>query len=230
VPTHLPTRIQVDGVAYVFERAESPADAGTLTAVGCVGTFELVRTDQAGQGDVVYLRAVSGPGASAQVYRYEPAVTFDVEFEVSERPQTISALDERYRLEQLWEPTMLSSTSVILFTDDVADPEPEVLYGLDVTESVVGGAIGEYRLAGDAQAPTDELAAAAEQARLHPAITVGDRTYVIVAVYTPGGATRNGFMTLFSTGTDEVPERVLGRDQREPGLYVFALETPTSGG
>jgi len=229
LPTNLPARIQVSGTAYVFERAESPADAGTLTVLGCVGPFELLRSDQVDQSDAVYLRAVTG-GAGTQVYRYAAAVTFDVDFEVADRPQTISALDERYRLERLWEPSMFSSTSVILFTDDVSNPEPGVLFGVAVTQTVVGDAIGEYRPADDAEAPSDELATAAELAGLHPDLTIGGRTYVIVAVYSPVGTTRNGFMTLFSTGTAEVPEQILGRDPREPELYVFALETPTGGG
>jgi hypothetical protein len=229
LPTNLPARIQVGGTAYVFERAEATADAGTLTVLGCVGAFELLGSDQVDQSDAVYLRAVIGGGAGTQVYRYAAAVTFDVDFEVTDRPQTISALDERYRLERLWHPAVFSSTSVLLFTDDVSNPEPGVIFGVAVAQSVVGDAIGEYRPADDAEAATDDLATAAELAGLHPDLTIGGRNYVIVAVYSPVGTTRSGFMTLFSTGTAEVPERVLGRDPREAELYVFVLETPTEG-
>ena len=49
--------------------------------------------------------------------------------------------------------------------------------------------------------------------------------YVLVDVYRPTGTTSNGFITLFGTPTEGTPEVLLGRDQREPDLLVFVLET-----
>ncbi len=196
-------------------------DAGTLTRIGCVGPFEAARTDQADRSEVIYLRA----GTGEQVYRFEAALTFEVEFEVTGRPQTISALDARYHLQAVWQPSAYSSTSVILFVEDPADPAPNVIYGLDVSESVVGDAIGEYRRPDDTAQGTDELAAA-EAAGLHPDLVINGQLYVLVDVYTPAGTTSNGFVTLFGTTTDETPDLLLGRDHRELELFVFALDAP----
>jgi hypothetical protein len=230
LPLHLPTRLQIGGVAYVFVRAESPADAGTLTRLGCVGPFELARSDLADQADVVYLRATGTGAGSTQVYRFESALTFEVEFEVTERPQTISALDQSYRLAQVWESSVYSSPSVILFVDDPADPAPAVVYAVNVSQTVVGEAIGEYRLTEDAASPTEEIAAAGAQAGLHPDLTINGRVYVLAAVYTPAGTTQNGFMTLFSSSTGDVPDRLLGRDQRDRDLFVFVVAAPAGEG
>jgi hypothetical protein len=218
VPVNLPTRIQVGGVAYLFAAAEAPGDVGTLTRIGCAGPFELTITDQADQADAIYLR--SGTGGS--VYRFDAALTFEVQFEASEQPQTITALDQRYRLEQTWQPSVYSSTSVILFVEDPAEPTPAVVYGLNVTESSGGDAVGEYRSVDEPTQPPAELAAAAEQAGLHADLVINGQTYVLTEIYTPAGTTRNGFMTLFGSTTDA--EVLLGRDERDVELFVFVLE------
>ena len=50
--------------------------------------------------------------------------------------------------------------------------------------------------------------------------------YILVDVYTPSGTTSNGFMTLFATTTEETPEVLLGRDQRQQDeLFIFAVES-----
>ena len=220
VPVNLPTRIQVGGVAYLFAAAEAAADVGTLTQIGCAGPFELMVTDEADQADVIYLR--SGPGGP--VYRFDAALTFEVQFEASEQPQTITALGQRYRLEQAWQPSVYSSTSVLLFVEDPAEPAPAVVYGLNVTQTSIGDAIGEYRSVDEPTQPPAELAAAAEQAGLHPDLVINGQTYVLADVYTPAGTTRNGFMTLFASTSDEDAEVLLGRDARDVALFVFVLE------
>ena len=224
VPEHLPNPIQFGGVAYVFVRAEASEDVGTLTQLGCIGPFELASTDQADVEEVLYLRT-TGSDADDQVYRFEAAPTFEVEFQITDRPQVVVAGDQRYRVEQVWQPSVYSSTSVILFVQDPADPAPEVIYGLDVSDTVVGDAIGEYRLPDDSAAP-EEITAAAEAAGLNPDLTINGLLYVLVDVYTPSGTTGNGFMTLFATTTEETPEVLLGRDQRqEDELFIFAVES-----
>ena len=200
IPEHLPTPIQFGGIAYVFARAEASEDVGTLTRIGCIGPFELASTDQADADEVLYLRT-TGAGADDLVYRFEAAPTFKIEFQVTERPQVISTGDQRYRMEQVWQPSVYSSTSVILFVEDPADPAPEVIYGLDVSDTAVGDAIGEYRLPDDSATP-EEITAAAEEAGLNPDLTINGQTYNLIDVYRPTGTTSNGFITLFGTPTE----------------------------
>jgi hypothetical protein len=228
IPEHLPTPIQVGGVAYVFARAEASEDVGTLTRIGCVGPFELATTDHADVEEVVYLRT-TGSNADDQVYRFEAGPTFEIEFEVAERPQVVTTGDQRYRAEPVWQPSVYSSTSVILFVRDPADPAPDVIYGLNVSDTVVGDAIGEYRLPDDS-ATSEEVTAAAEQVGLNPDLTINGLLYVLVEIYTPSGTTRNGFMTLFAAATAGPPEVLLGRDQREDELFIFVVESPQTTG
>ena len=229
VPEHLPNPIQFGGVAYVFVRAEASEDVGTLTQIGCIGPFQLASTDQSDVEEVLYLRT-TGSDADDQVYRFEAAPTFEVEFQITDRPQVVVAGDQRYRVEQVWQPSVYSSTSVILFVEDPADPAPEVIYGLAVSDTVVGDAIGEYRLPGDSAAP-EEITAAAEEAGLNPDLTINGLLYVLVDVYTPSGTTGNGFMTLFATTAEETPEVLLGRDQRqEDELFIFVGESSPPAG
>jgi hypothetical protein len=224
----LPTRIQLEGVAYRFVSAQAPAEAGTLTVIGCAGPFEVASTDEADRADVLYLRSATATAAAEQVYRFEAALTFDVELEITERPQVLTALDQTYRLEAIWQPAVYSSTSVLLFVEDPEDESPAVIYALDVSHSPAGDAVGEYRLATD-DAPAAEVAAPAGAEGLHPDLTINGERYTLVAVYTPAGTTRNGFMTLFGTVTEQGDAvRVLGRDQRELGLYVYAADAPAA--
>jgi hypothetical protein len=231
IPSHLPTRIQLGGVAYVFVRAEAPDDVGTLSRIGCIGPFESASTDQADQAEVIYLRSTGSGPASQQVYRFEAARTYQIQFQVAERPQVIATDDQSYRLEQVWQSSVYSSTTVILFVQDPANPAPEVIYGLDVSQTVVGDVIGEYRLPGETAQPSEEeVSAAAEQAGLNPDLTINGQVYILANVYTPTGTTTNGFMTLFGTATEGTPEMLLGRDQRELELFIFVLDTPQTSG
>ena len=230
IPAHLPTRIQLGGVAYLFVGAEAPDAVGTLTRIDCIGPFESASTDQADQAQVIYLRATGSGTASQQVYRFEVALTYQIQLEVTEQPQVISAADQSYRLGQVWQPSLYSSTSVILFVQDSANPAPEVIYGLNVSQTVVGDFIGEYRLPGETAQPSEEMIAAAEQAGLNPDLTINGLDYILVDVYTPTGTTRNGFMTLFGTTTEGTPEMLLGRDKRELELFIFVVNAPAETG
>lgn len=184
----------------------------------------MASTDQDDAEAVLYL-LTTGADAGDQVYRFEAAPTFEIEFQVTERPQVVTTGDQRYRVEQVWQPSVYSSTTVILFVDDPADPAPEVIYGLDVSDSVVGDAIGEYRLPDDS-APPEELTAAAEAAGLNPDLTINGLLYVLADIYTPSGTTSNGFVTLFATTTEGTPEVLLGRDPRQDELLIFVGESP----
>jgi hypothetical protein len=220
----LPTPIRFGDVSYVFVRAEPAADAGTLTRIGCIGPFELVSTDQAEADDVVYLR-INAVDADNQIFRFEAVPTFEIEFQVTERPQVLSTGDQQFRVEQVWQPSVFSSTSVILFAGDPADPAPDVIYGLDVSDTVVGGAIGEYRRPAEQAQPSEELTTAAEEAGLHPDLTINGETYNLVDIYRPTGTTSNGFLILYGTSTEATPEVLLGRDWREPELLVLEVDS-----
>ena len=222
VPANLPTRVQLGGVAYLFAGVEAADAVGTLTTIGCAGAFELARTDQADQAEVIYLRSTQSGPASEQVYRFEAAPTYQIELQVTDQPQVIAADDQTYHLQAVWQPSTYSSLSVILFVQDPQDPTPGVVYALDVSRTAAGDAIGEYQLAADNAPPASEPTAA-EQVGLNPDLTLAGQHYVLVNVYTPVGTTRNGFMTLFATSTG-APEMVLGRDQREAQLLVFEVD------
>jgi len=230
IPSHLPTRVQLGGLAYLYVRAEAPDAVGTLTRIGCIGAFEWSTSDQADQAQVIYLRPTGSDAASQQVYRFEVALTYQIQFQVTEQPQVIATGDQSYRLGQVWQSSVYSSTSVILFVQDPATPAPEVIYGLNVSQTVVGDVIGEYQLAPEDSQSSDEMSAAAEQAGLNPDLTINGQVYVLVDVYTPTGTTRNGFITLFGTTSEGTPDMLLGRDQRKPELFIFVLDAPTEAG
>ncbi|WP_193615425.1 hypothetical protein [Desertimonas flava] len=221
IPAHLPARFQLGGVAYLFVAAESADAAGTLTRIGCVGPFGLARSDQADESEVLFL-VVDGP-TDDEVYRFAAAPTFQIEFQVTDQPQVLAAGDQRLRLQQVAQPSIYSSPSVILFVADADDPAPDIVYALDVSRTVVGDALGEYRPVDDGEAPDQAMATAAEQVGLNADLTIAGRDYVLVDIYTPIGTTRNGFMTLFGPSTGS-PEVVFGRDLRETGLFVFGAE------
>ncbi|MEJ7837754.1 MAG: hypothetical protein WKF81_03005 [Thermomicrobiales bacterium] len=224
LPDHLFNRVQLGGIAYVFVRADAADAAGTLTRIGCVGPFEAVSTDQGPATEVLYLRIPGQAGSGQQVYRFEAATTFQVQIELTDQPEVVSAGDQRYRLSQTWQPSVYSGTSVIFFVADPAIPAPDVMYAVNVYNSVVGDVIGEYRLPGENAQPSADLAAAAEQVELNPDVTYGGQQYILVNIYYPAGTTSNGFMTLFSASQEGLGDVLLGRDKRELDLYFFEIE------
>jgi hypothetical protein len=189
----------------------------------------LASTDDVDVEAVVYLRT-TGAGADDRVYRFEAGPTFEIELEIAERTQVVSAGDQRYRVDQVWQPSTYSSTSVILFVQDPSDPAPATIYGLNVSETAIGDAIGEYSRTAEPAQPSEELATVAEAAGLNPDLTITGQTYNLVEVYRPTGTTSNGFITLFATSTEESPDVLLGRDQREPGLLVFVVDSAPPAG
>jgi hypothetical protein len=96
-----------------------------------------------------------------------------------------------------------------------------------VSQTVVGDAIGEYRLSAEPTEPGEQVAAAAEQAGLHPDLTIDGRTYQLVDVLFPAGTTRNGFVTLFESSAEGSSAPLLGRDVRRLELFIFAVEGST---
>jgi hypothetical protein len=228
VPANLPNRIQYGGIAYAFTSSQAPADAGELTPIGCAGAFEVATTDQADRSEVLYLRYAGDGPASEMVYRFEAGVTYDVEFEVTGRAQRIGTGDQVFQLTDIWYPSVYSSTTVILF---VADPEAtasETIYAVNVSTSVSGEAIGEYRLAEGEETASDEVIAAAEGTDLHPDLTLEGTRYVLVNVHLPIGTTTNGFVTIFSASGEGEADLVLGRDLRRLELFLYTV-VPSGG-
>jgi len=232
LPTHLPIRIQLGGIAYSFVRIDTVDAGGTLTRIGCIGPFEAVSTDQANRSQVIYLRA-TGQGASQQLYRFEAAVTFQVQIEVTGRPDLISAgdqPDEQYQLQQIWQPAIHASTTVILFVADLKEATPATFYAVNVHNTVVGEVIGEYQLQEESAQPSEAMVKAASQAEMNPDLTVDGRRYLLVNIYTPVGTTTNGFVTLFAASQDGHADILLGRDKRRPELFVYRSNAPAPTG
>ena len=232
LPTHLPNRIQQSGIAYSFVRIDTLDAGGTLTRIGCIGPFEAVSTDQADRSQVIYLRA-TGQGASQQLYRFEAAVTFQVQIEVTGRPDLISSgdqPDEQYQLQQIWQPAIHASTTVILFVADLKEATPATFYAVNVHNTVVGEVIGEYQLQEESAQPSEAMVKAAGQAEMNPDLTVDGQRYLLVNIYTPVGTTTNGFVTLFAASQDGHADILLGRDKRRPELFVYRSNAPAPTG
>lgn len=223
LPSRLPNRIQLGGIAYAFVGTEAHDASGELTLVGCVGAFEVSSIEGVDRSEVLILR-FTGPGpASEAAYRFEAAVTYGVEFEITGRAQVISDGERDYRLTQAWQRSLYSSTTVILFTGNPDDASPEMFYAVNVFSTVVGDAIGEYRIAGENDQPSDEMTAAAEPAGLNPDLTVAGQRYLLVNVYIPVGTTTNGFVSIFATTSEGDAEILLGRDKRRLELFIYEL-------
>jgi hypothetical protein len=215
LPSYLPTQLQLGGIAYAFAGTQPEDEAGDLTRIGCVGAFEILVTDQADRSEVIYLRN------GEQLYRFESALTFSVEFEVVGQPQRIGTDEQQFRLVDTWLPSVYSSTTVILFVSDLEATQPEVFYALNVSNNVVGEVIGEYRLAEQNDQPSPDVTAAAEAAGINPDLTIEGRRYLLANVFVPVGTTTNGFVTLFSASGEGEAELLLGRDVRRLELFIY---------
>jgi hypothetical protein len=147
-----------------------------------------------------------------------------VELEVTDQPRVISAggqADQQYTLLATWRPSMYSSTTVILFAEDPENQASGVIYAVDVSNTVVGEVIGEYRLPGESNEPSQEMVAAAEDAGINPDLTINGQVYLLVAIYEPAGTTTNGFVTLYSSGPEQDAAFLLGRDKRRLELFIY---------
>ena len=229
MPARLPSRFQLGGVAYALAGSVPPGDVGELAPFGCIGAFEVATAEGEDRAQVLYLRTATT--AADAVYRFEAAVTYNVTFEISGRPQVIAAADEQFRLNQAWQSSIYSSTTVLLFASDPENAAPDLFYGVDISGSARGDAVGEYRLSNETDQPSDELAAAATEAGLNPDLIVAGQRYLLTGIYLPAGTTTNGFVTLFSPATEGVENRVLGRDLRRLELFIYEpIAAPETGG
>jgi hypothetical protein len=229
-PTYLPNRIQIGGISYVLAGAESPADAGTLTRIACIGAFEVAYSDQVDRAKVLYLRYLGGGEAGQSVYRFEVATTFSVEFEITGNAQRIQAGDQVFRLTAVWTQSIHTSESVILFVADPDEQAPDVYYGVNVSNTVVGDVIGEYRKADANAEPNEAVVTLGAQYGLYGDLTIRGQRYVLVNVFLPVGTTTNGFLTLFSATEEGASQLLLGRDKRELELFVYEAIAQATGG
>ncbi len=230
LPTYLPTRIQIGGASYVLVGSESPSEAGTLTRIACIGAFEVASSDQADPTEVLYLRYLGGGAAGQSVYRFQVATTYSVDFEITGNAQRIQAGDQVFRLTAVWTLSLYTSASVNLFTSDPDEQAPEVYYGVNVSNTVVGDVIGEYRKADADAEPESAMGTLGAQYGLYADVTVRGQRYLLVNVFLPVGTTTNGFLTLFSATGEGDPQLLLGRDKRELELFVYEPIAQTVGG
>lgn len=227
VPSYLPNRVQIGGVAYGFVRGEAVGDVGKLTRITCIGPFEAAATDQADRAQVIYLRSTERD--AVQVFRFEAVLTFRVDIEVTGQTRTVNAADRPYQLLQTWQPWIYGSLSILLFIDDLENASPETIYAVDVHDSVVGELVAEYRLAEGDEQPTEAIATALGGTDFNPDLILNGQRYVVVAIFYPVGTTTNGFLTLFSSDPDGDSDILIGRDKRETELFVFRGNQPTGG-
>jgi hypothetical protein len=227
VPARLPNSFQFNGIAYAFAGTEDPDQAGELTRIGCLGPFAIAHTDAADRSEVLYLQT-GGQGGS-EVFRFEAAITYGVEFEITGRPQVIAAGEQEYRLVGAWQRSIYSSTTVILFAENPEDRSPDTLYAVNVFSSTVGDVIGEYHLSEQNQNASDEMVSAADGTGLNPDLVLEGQRYLLVNVFVSAGTTTNGFVTLFAASGDGDPELLIGRDLRRLELFIYNA-IPRSGG
>ncbi len=209
---------------------ESPAEAGTLTRIACIGAFEVASSDQADPAEVLYLRYLGGGEAGSMVYRFEVATTYSVEFEITGNAQRIQAGDQVFQLAAVWTQAIHTSESVILFVANPEEQAPDLYYGVNVSNTVVGDVIGEYRKADANAQPDDAMTAAGAQYGLYSDLTILGQRYLLVNIYLPVGTTTNGFLTLFSATGEGESQLLLGRDKRELELFIYEPIPQTSGG
>jgi hypothetical protein len=218
LPERLPLRIQLSGVAYSFVGQEELANLNDirLRRIGCVGPFEAVEAQGVGAGQVIYLRI----GRNAQtLYRYETASSFAVDFTVAGDAQVITAGDESYVLGETWQRSIYSSVTAIVFAQDPTAPDPPRVFAVPVDGDVIAEYVPEV---GDVVKAPAELRARAEEVGINPDLVLaGNRRYLLVNLWSPVGTTTNGWVTLYSSAGEGLPDTLLATDPRSLDLFIY---------
>jgi len=224
LPERLPTRIQLSGVAYSFVRQEELANDIKLRRIGCVGPFEAVQAQGAGEGQVIYLRA----SRTAQtLYRYETASSFAVDFVVAGGAQVITAGDESYVLGETWHRSIYSSVTAIVFAQDPSAPDPPRVFAVPVDGDIIAEYVPEV---GDVVEPPAELRALAEEEGINPDLVLaGSRRYLLVNLWSPIGTTTNGWVTLYSSAGEGVADTLVATDPRSLDLFIYRRSGAATG-
>ena len=226
LPERLPLRIQLSGVAYSFVGQEELANLQDirLRRIGCVGPFEAVQAQGAGEGQVIYLRA----SRTAQtLYRYETASSFAVDFTVAGNAQVITAGDESYVLRETWRRSIYSSVTAIVFAQDPTAADPPRVFAVPVDGDVIAEYVPEV---GDVVEAPAELRARAEEGGINPDLVLaGNRRYLLVNLWSPIGTTTNGWVTLYSSTGEGIADTLLATDPRSLDLFVYRRSGAAAG-
>jgi hypothetical protein len=226
LPERLPRRIQLSGVAYGFVRQEELANLNDirLRRIGCVGPFEAVQAQGAGEGQVIYLRA---DRTTQTLYRYETASSFAVDFTVASNAQVITAGDERYVLGETWQRSIYSSVTAIVFAQDPNAADPPRVFAVPVDGDVIAEYVPEV---GDVVEAPEELRARAEAEGINPDLVLaGNRRYLLVNLWSPVGTTTNGWVTLYSSTGEGIADTLLATDPRSLDLFVYRRSGAAAG-
>ncbi|MDF2757755.1 MAG: hypothetical protein K0S99_387, partial [Thermomicrobiales bacterium] len=218
LPERLPLRIQLSGLAYSFVRQEELTNLQDirLRRIGCVGPFEAVQAQGAGEGQVIYLRASRTAQA---LYRYETASSFAVDFTLAGNAQVITAGDESYVLGETWRQSIYSSVTAIVFVQDPTATDPPRVFAVPVDGDVIAEYVPEV---GDVVEAPAELRARAEEEGINPDLVLaGNRRYLLVNVWSPIGTTTNGWVTLYSSTGEGIADTLLATDPRSLDLFVY---------
>jgi len=226
LPERLPLRIQLSGVAYRFVGQEELANLEDirLRRIGCVGPFEAVQAEGAGEGQVIYLRA----SRDAQtLYRYETSSSFAVDFTVAGDAQVITAGDQSYVLAETWHRSIYSSVTAIVFAQDPSAADPPRVFAVPVDGDVIAEYVPEV---GDVVEAPAELRARAEEAGINPDLVLaGNRRYLLVNLWSPVGTTTNGWVTLYSSTGEELADTLLATDPRSLDLFIYRRSGAATG-
>lgn len=216
LPTRLPARIQLSGVAYRFAETVDVGGDLQLARIGCVGPFEAAQAQGEDVLQVLYLRTSR---FSETLFRYEAATSFGVQYVVTGSAQVITAGDQTYVLDETWQRSVYSSYTNILYAQDPETLDPPRLFG----DPVDGDVIAEYAPeGGDVVEPPEELRAAAAEVGINPDLVLGgQRRYLLVNLWRPIGTTTNGWVTLYSSVGEGVADTVLATDPRSLDLLIY---------
>ena len=214
----------MSGIAYSFVEQQQIANDIRLRRIGCVGPFEAVNEQGAGEGRIVYLRI----DRSAQtLYRYEAASSFAVDFTLAGDARVITSGDLRYVLGEAWQRSIYSSVTVIVYAQEPNAADPPRVFAVPVDGDVIAEYVPE---GGDVVEAPAELRARADELEINPDLVLGGgRRYLLVNLWSPVGTTTNGWVTLYSSAGDGIADTLLATDPRTLDLLIYRRPGAAAG-
>jgi hypothetical protein len=225
VPERLPRNLQYGGAAYRYSGQVAFAEAGDVTATGCVGPFVLYLPAE-GSGDTrIYLGLVN---ANETLFVFEETTSLVVRTQspADQQPRSLELEPTgdqqgvRYRAADPWQRSLYSSLSLEIYVEDPEAGLPNRFLGY----SVGFDAFGEYVVQGEAEGASQEVIDKAESLGIHSEVIIEGQRYVLVALWTPFGTTTNGWLTLYGVDGQATPQQLVGLDPRRTDLSVFNAE------